>query len=364
MGIKIAHVLAYPYHGGIQEYALNLAKRQSTLGNHVSIFTSGVGPENGAPNFTNVNPALTLFRNPVSLNLARQVFHNDADVIHVHIPFPISGDLVIFLNNIKNRGEKKLFITYHCDIDLESSIGKLFAYFYNNLVLKKIVNYSDGLFVSSKRFASLSPILKGYNGRIIVKPLGVDTKKFHPTPSEVSDVLFVGRIIPEKGIHYLIKSFEFLNSDIKLKVVGKAIDDRYYDYLISLQNEVGLKDRVLMMGYVSDQELCQMYHDARVVVLPSITRLESFGISLLEAMASGKPIIATDVIPGAVETIEKSGAGLVVPSRDPSALAQAINYVSGSQGIEMGKKARKYVEKYCDWDVLAEEITKEYFNAV
>jgi len=108
--------------------------------------------------------------------------------------------------------------------------------------------------------------------------------------------------------------------------------------------------------------LYKYYSDAEVVVLPSTTRLESFGITLLEAMAMGKPIIATDMIPGAVELIRKSNCGLIVPSRNPIALADAINMLRNNSG-QIGPKARKYVERFHDCTVLARWIDEIYREA-
>ncbi len=362
MGIKIAHILSYPYHGGTQEYAFNLAYIQNQLGNEAHIIASGILSKNDKINIVNIKPFVTIFRNPISFGLANKVFQGDYDVIHVHLPFPITGDLVILKNYVEKTHKKKLFISYHFDIDLESSLGKAMAYFYNNVILKRIINYSDGIFVSSKRFASTSPILKHFNGKIIIKPIGVNTKQFIPSKSHYPQVLFVGRVIPEKGIHYVIKALKYVDDRLKLKIIGKIVDLNYSTFLHDLIKREKLNDRVLITGRVSTDELRSSYQEAQMVVLPSTTRLESFGITLLEAMASAKPIIASDIIPGAVELIKESGSGLLVPPRDPQSLANAITYLLGPKGKEMGENGRTYVIKNCDWKIIGEEITKEYFN--
>ena len=361
MTLKIVHVSAYPYHGGIQEYAFNLAQAQAKLGYDVSVLITGVTPKKTKINYILSKPIICFFRNPISLDLVKNFFKGNYDIIHVHLPFPITGDLVILLNHLFDKRHKKLFITYHFDIDLENFLGRIVAFFYNNLILKNILYFSDGIFVTSKRFILTSPILRKYKHKIIMKTIGVDTKLFTPSYNYLDRILFVGRIIPEKGIEYLIQAVKLLNFKAELLIIGKIVDKNYYKYLDDLVKNLNLNNSVSFTGYISKQELINFYKSAKVIVLPSTTRLESFGITLLEAMATGKPVIATDVIPGAVEFIEKCKCGIIVPPRDSRALAEAIKEIFSSNVEFIGRNAREYIEKYCDWEVIAKEIIGEYY---
>jgi glycosyltransferase involved in cell wall biosynthesis len=253
--------------------------------------------------------------------------------------------------------------TYHFDIALESLSGRLMAPIYNWGVMDMILNNVDRILVSSKAFCEGSQLLLKHQDKITIAPMGIDTKQFIPSFDCPHEIVFVGRIIPEKGIHYLIKALKYLDERTNLVIIGKTVDSHYYDSLVSLSQKLGLKDRVFFTGAISKDALHDYYRSAQVIVLPSITRLESFGLILLEGMATGKPIIATNIIPGAVELINKSKCGIIVPIRDPLALAEAIQTLRKSPD-DLGSKARSYVQLFHDWRTVAKSIDTIYSDTL
>src|SRR4030042_3597995 len=117
-------------------------------------------------------------------------------------------------------------------------------------------------------------------------------------------MLFVGRLVPEKGCHYLIKAFMKLQTDKKLVIVGgSSHSDAYVDKLHQMGD-----DRVIFTGYVYDDRLEELFTNAYIYVLPS--NVEGLQISLLEAMSYGICVLSSD-IPDNVEILQQSKNGLI-----------------------------------------------------
>ena len=332
------------------------------LGHSVTVFTCGqqIDDYKGV-NFVSGRPFLTLLRNPLSFALPFKILKSNDhyDVIHIHLPFPLTGDFTVLLTSLLARPCRSIVVaTYHFDIDLESCIGRFVAPFYN-FALSRVLDNVDRILVSSKAFSQRSPILLRHQKKVTFAPLGIDTAKYTPSYGKSSQVVFVGRIIREKGIHHLINSMRYLDKETHLVIIGKIIENQYYNFLVRLSKQLGLKDRVSFTGRVSQDALHEYYRSAGVVVLPSTTRLESFGLILLEAMATGKPVIATNVIPGAVELIRNSKCGIIVPPRNPVALAQAIQTLRKNPG-NLGSRARDYVKLFHDWGTVAKRVDTIY----
>ena len=195
--------------------------------------------------------------------------------------------------------------------------------------------------------------------KIEVIPFGVDTNKFRYTPpSEDLNILTVGYHIKRKGFEYLIKAMTYVVEefkDAKLHMVGQGPRT---PYLKKLVKELNLTENVIFHGRVSDDKLLQFYKQCRVFCHPSLS--EAFSPVRLEAMASGKSIVATNVASGSEEMVEHGKTGFLVPPADSEALARAILKLISDYELayRMGKRAREVVEKRYDWNVVA----KKYYN--
>ncbi|MBI5467082.1 MAG: glycosyltransferase family 4 protein [Candidatus Kerfeldbacteria bacterium] len=159
-------------------------------------------------------------------------------------------------------------------------------------------------------------------------PNGVDTDRFSPElpilpqyDDDVFTILYVGRMDPRKGAKFLFGAIPFLEQRLKnyrVVVVGTGWMQKYYDAYVPLH----LRKRVEFVGYVSPEELPRYYRSADVYCSPAIGN-ESFGIVLLEAMAAGTPVVASD-IDGYRWVVEPGVEGLLVPPRSPRHLAEAL----------------------------------------
>ncbi|OYT49379.1 hypothetical protein B6U83_02280 [Thermoplasmatales archaeon ex4484_36] len=163
----------------------------------------------------------------------------------------------------------------------------------------------------------------------IVIPNGVDTDRFRPRSGiRLFDgdpvILYVGRLVPKKGVDNLILAMRNVlkvHRKARLIIVGKGALQKM---LRSEAKLAGVESSVSFLGYVPDEELPYIYNSADVFVLPSITG-ESFGIVLLEAMASGLPVVATRV--GGIPEV-LSGQGVLVDP-EPESIAEGIEEALG-----------------------------------
>lgn len=175
---------------------------------------------------------------------------------------------------------------------------------------------------------------KGYTGKQTTIPqFGTDSDLFQPAksrPDRPFTIGFIARIVPEKGVDILLRAVAELSGDWRLRLVsgGSAIED-----MKVLAQKLNIADKVEFVGQLPSTNLPAEYHKIDLLVLPSLTRpnwKEQFGRVLVEAMASGVPIIGSDS--GAIPTVI-GDAGLITPEGDVSALTDAIQRVMNNPDL-------------------------------
>ncbi|MBI2984381.1 MAG: glycosyltransferase family 4 protein [Candidatus Kerfeldbacteria bacterium] len=200
---------------------------------------------------------------------------------------------------------------------------------------------------------------------LTIIPNGVDVERFSPSVPAVAKyrdgrltILFVGRMDPRKGAKFLFAALPYIERRLKnyrVLVVGTGWMQKYYDALIPHH----LRRRVEFAGYISPEELPRYYRSADIYCSPA-TGNESFGIVLLEAMASGVPIVASD-IDGYRWVVEPGQEGLLVPPRSPPHLANAIVELADNdrQRRQMGELGRAKAMQYA-WPKVVDRIEAVY----
>ena len=220
---------------------------------------------------------------------------------------------------------------------------------------------ADHIFVaSSMTYHSLQEA--GVSGdRISIIPYGAPIDYFKPKPKEdrVFRALFVGRVGPRKGVHYLLKAWENLKlASAELQLVG--VNEFPQGWFRPHQ------DQVNYISSVPHNTLDRFYTNASVFVFPSL--LEGFGLVLLEAMACGIPIITTPNTAG-LDIITDGIEGFIIPIRDVEALQEKLEwcYRHPTELAEMGKAARNKAESLT-WNVyrssLGNQVTKILQNCL
>ncbi|OLB15188.1 MAG: hypothetical protein AUH07_03240 [Gemmatimonadetes bacterium 13_2_20CM_70_9] len=166
----------------------------------------------------------------------------------------------------------------------------------------------------------------------------------------------------QKGLDYLVKALAQLPPQRRVRLVVVGEDWGGVADLRSLARTLGIEDRILFKGLLARDEVLRAYASADVFVLPSL--FEPFGIVLLEAMAAGLPVVASRV-GGIVDVVEDGKTGLLVPPRNPQAIADAIERLLSNPTLRqrMGAEARMRAPAY-SWEELVPRILEVYREAM
>lgn len=196
---------------------------------------------------------------------------------------------------------------------------------------------------------------------------GVDTDKFSPDPAVPRDgtALFVGRLLPHKGVNDLVDAAP---PDQPVALIGRPYDPRFLDDL----HRRAVGKRVTFRHDCDDAALVTAYRRALCLVLPSVYRTlyghetvvpELLGQTLLEAMACGTPAICTDVA-SMPEVVVDGETGFVVPPNDPATLRQRLEWLRAHPGeVErMGRAARRHVLEKFTWPAVVRRCLAAYFG--
>lgn len=234
--------------------------------------------------------------------------------------------------------------------------------FYPVGMQRRVIQRCDRVLTSSQETAREIQRAFGVSpDRIRMVYNGLDADFFRPgngEPKRPNGLLFVGNTDDsKKGIFYLLQALTFLPERVTLTIVDQGVP--YKTYAPHLAQKLGLTSRVTFTGKVSAEVLRQLYTSSAAVILPSL--YEGFGLPAAESMACGTPVIATRA--GALpEVVGEEGAGILVPTRDPGALAQAILEVlrDPERRGKMGVAGRQRVEKLFTWERVAERTFEVY----
>jgi len=233
-----------------------------------------------------------------------------------------------------------------------------------------LVEQSDGIICCSNYMLDhIQYVLGAVKTKIRVIPNGVEASRFNNgrqpqlIPTGVSEdrktILYVGRIVREKGIFTLLDAFEKLRKqgkDVSLVLVGEG------PLKEDLAKEVlrrKLNDRVKLAGFVDEKKLVSLYNSSDAFVLPS--HYEPFGMVALEAMASRVPVVVSDV-GGLSEIVEDGITGVKVPAANPSTLAEGILRVLEDRELseQLKENAYRAVQERYRWDMIAEKTIEAY----
>jgi glycosyltransferase involved in cell wall biosynthesis len=302
----------------------------------------------------------------------------DFDLLHAHGFVPIVSDLSLLYAKLK---KKPAVYTHHFDGNVQDSKTlNLLADSYNKTAGRLCARFADAIVATSKSYAETSPVIKHHMDKVHVIPCLVDCNSFEPQPaSKVTAlkeqlglngkkiVLFVGRVVPYKGLEYLVRALGHIekekDEEFHLLLVGegegKSITDQseYYQSIRHLVSRSNVRNQIHYLGKVESHHLPVYYSLADVVALPSVMRGEAFGSVLLEALACGTPVVASS-ISGVDEVLKGDNSiGSYVIPRDDFALSNAIVKTAYKKD-DVTERCRKFVVENYE----SEKIVKKYID--
>ena len=362
--------LATPYDwsvpGGVNRHVLNLAEHFMRRGNDVKVIAPSSRRLRSQPEYLEIIghsaiglPASGSVANiSLSYNLGSRVKsyleRESFDVVHVHEPF-----MPLLPFQFIRYSQSTTVATFHAARDTGSRI-----YAYSRFIIQPWWPRIDGRIAHSR--AALKLIGKYFAARYRIIPSGIDYGFFAseapPIPELMDDkrnIVFVGRQEQRKGLPYLLEAFAQLKKEMprtRLIVVGPDGGLRQACLRFIAQNNV---EDVVFTDLVPFEMLPRYYRSGDVFCAPN-TGHESLGLIILEAMAAGVPIVATN-IQGFRDVLKDGVHGLLVPPRDSAALTEALKRLlsDAAMGEEMGKAGSRHARDY-SWDEMSGRVLQFY----
>jgi len=282
------------------------------------------------------------------------------DIIHAHVY--TSGFLGVILGKLYNI---PVIITDHALLVEEAkTTQERFKNVVKVLIARFTLNRAQLLLpVSSYLCAHIKSLgIRKDCDRVL--PNIVDIEIFYPVPNNIREdqtkrILFVGRLHPLKGIDYLLNALGELlkrRSDFHLDIIGYGAYEEEYKRLATC---LGLSDKVKFHGRKKKEEIAEYMRSCDFLVLPSLW--EAFGVVLIEAMACGKPVIATSC--GQKEVVNEE-TGILVPSKDSEALAEAIDYMLDHYSDYSPEKISRYILERFSPKVVGRQLHEAYLELI
>jgi rhamnosyl/mannosyltransferase len=243
-----------------------------------------------------------------------------ADIVHFHYPWPFQD----ILNHLFIKSsDVKTVVTYHSDIVRQKLLGSLYSPLQNSFL-----GSVDKIVATSPQYAATSDVLRRFKDKVEIVPLGLDRALIPQSDGEsLAGVkqkvgegffLFVGVLRYYKGLDVFVEAAKLSNLPVVIAGAGPEMEA-----LVKQVNRLGATN-VVLMGRVTDQEKAALFELAGCVVLPSTVRAEGFGVTLIEGLSFGNPLITCDINTGVSFVNEKGSTGLVAKPGCPHSLAEAM----------------------------------------
>lgn len=329
MQYDVLFVLSYysPYVSGLTNYVKHLAEALAARGYRIQVVTNqhdSTLPQQEVINGVNViraGNAFNLGKAIISPHFVKTVVlqAKNAKIINLHYPLPEIYLLAKFLS-------KKLIVTYHCDVALSGIFGNLL----NNLMDFLFTVSSariDRIIFSSYDYAHHSRLFHICSEKIYVVPPPCLVRQNGNPSFRYGNGLhigFLGRIVEEKGLRYLLDGFWSLeDNEARLLIGGDYLDIAGGSIIDQLKMKIDRDQRIKILGFIPDHQLNDFYASLDLFIVPSINAFEAFAITQAEALMLGIPVIASD-LPGVRVPVLETKHGQIITPKSPDSITHAI----------------------------------------
>lgn len=356
-----------PKAAGVGYYVQNLSKKLVWLGHEITVLTRG----NISGWSFEDDGGISVVRTPfIPMPPFHIAFHScfinsflrkkKFDVIHYHSPLIP-----------KTKSDRPKIATFHScwrkeaeTYEKATDIYSLYVKLFKNYFAKTEQDIIDDSTILTSVSRSLAEELRRYyklkGKEVEVVGNAVDVERFRPkTNRRDGSILYAGRLVYRKGVLDLLEAAGYVvekKPDARFIVVGGG---PLLPHMKKEAKKKRLEKNIVFSGPVSQDELIKYYQTASIYVLPA--HYEGLPTTLLEAMACGMPVVATN-IPAISSVMEGEDVGFLVSPKKPEELSQAIVKLLGDEDLSqrMGEKARKLVEEKYNWGIVVEGIMKKY----
>lgn len=355
--------------GGVEIVVEELSKRLSEMGNDVTLYNrrgkhvsdkSIETEELSEYQGVKIKSVLTIDKKGLaavtsSFFATLKCVFSKAKVVHVHAEGPAA--MTPFLKLFR----KRVVVTVHGLDWQRDKWSEGFASKYIRFGEKMAVKYADEIIVLSRRVQKY--FKDTYNRETVFIPNGVNEPEIkkaqliceHFSIEKDGYILFLGRLVPEKGVHLLIDAFKNVKTDKKLVIAGGTSDT--FDYVKELHDKAFSDDRIIFTGFQQGQILEELYSNAYIYTLPSL--LEGMPLSLLEAMSYGNACVVSDIAECA-EVVEDKA--VVVKAGDVTSLTQTLQKLCDDETLvnEYKSFSKDFILKKYNWDDVVEKTLALY----
>lgn len=379
MKVTLVNSFFPPWRGGAETYASNLARALVERGHEVTVQCGSDPLPAGRSNEFGVrimrHRILTrVYGTPIMPGLVRELARVKSDVLHGNFPSPYIASMVALASRTRKI---PAVLTWHNDLPPVTSVARVLVETHDRVVLPRYIRSYRRVISTSAHYAERSLILSRLGNLVRIVPNGVDCTRFNPSVdgSRVREELHLGSRFTIVFVAALTKWHRYKGLDVLLHAAGRLAhlpnlalivvgDGELKDHYDMMSHHLGLDGTVIFVGNVDDKNLPHYYSAGDVLVLPSKDASEGFGLTLLEANASARPVIASRV--GGIPSVVRHGYnGILVPPNDSQALSEAIIAMIKDQRKTrmMGRNGRRFAEAH-DWKRTAAGTEAVYEEAL
>jgi lipopolysaccharide/colanic/teichoic acid biosynthesis glycosyltransferase len=367
--VRVVHLGKFypPVPGGMERVVQGLCEGERALGvdSRALVVSTGGATVSETVNGVPVQRAASWLRVGsvwFSPTLVRLLARVKSDILVLHEPNPMA-----LLAYAIARPSQRLIVWFHSEVVRPRWQYRAFYHPFVTTALRR----ASRIIVSSPALKAHAGALARYHDRTVVVPFGLPTPAFVASlDSSISSVrqrwsgpivLFVGRLVPYKGVDVLLQAMAGIHA--AAVIVGDGPLRRVLERQAA---KLGVSDRVFFLGSLPEATLARWYQHCDLLALPSTTKAEAFGLVQLEAMARGKPVVSTRIESGVPWVNQDGTTGLTVAPNDPDALRNAIAQIveTPRRREEMGEAGRERFQQHFTRERMVRDTTGIYEQVV